>query len=263
MKDVMRRIRIHRVVWTTILVVALGLCAPSNGQAQIGFSAYMGGALPTGDFGRTDVNRTPPKSGAESGHAFGGELAWGYRFTRDDWSEAHLHPAFVLTLGYSETEFGNDVPSSFLSDQPAVIITPESRIRMRSLRLGLRIIPWTNNVLTPTAGLGYERGKMEVDNWSFFGPSSEAGDLSGHTPIRAKLETENISGVFFQAGVATSAKKTAIFYADVMYHLLFSEGVATISEFTIDDEISSEDGTIKSDFQWWELRGGLIFFIGE
>jgi len=263
MKNVMQRMRIPRMAWITVLLVVFGFWTPLNGHAQIGFSAFMGGTFPTGDFGRTDVDRTPPKSGAESGHAFGGELAWGYRFTREDWSEAQFHPAFVFTLGYSETEFGNDVPTSFLTDQPAMISTPESRIRLRSLRLGARIIPWTSNILAPTVGLGYERGKMEVDNWSFFGPSSEANDLSGHTPIRAKLESENISGVFFQVGVATQAKKSAIFYADLMYHLLFSEGVATISEFTIDDETSSEDGTIKSDFQWWEVRGGLIFFIGE
>jgi len=247
------------------VVILSALLQPGTAcRAQIGFTAYGGGTLPTGEFGRTDINRDPPKSGAEAGHSFGGGVAWRFRFGSDRESGWGLNPDFVITLGYSESEFGNDVPVSVFydeQDQQVQIATPESRIRMRAIRFGMRVIPWARRHISPTFGGGFERGKIKVESWAFYGPGPQAETLSEPLPLRITAESGNITGVFLQTGIATQTERSAVFFADIIYHLLFSEGVSTTTVFAHTDGPPQED-TIKSDFQWWEIRGGLVFFFG-
>jgi hypothetical protein len=112
-------------------------------RAQLGFTAWTGGTVPTGEFGRTDLERDPPKSGAENGHSFGGGPAWRILTGDREQSGMGLHPDVIISLIWAESEFGNDVPR-MLDDDTMQFVTPQSRIRLRGFRAGLQIIPWAH-----------------------------------------------------------------------------------------------------------------------
>jgi len=235
-------------------------------RAQIGFTAYGGGILPIGEFSRTDVNRDPPKSGAESGHSFGGGVTWGFRFGREGEFQPGINPLFVFTLEYSESEFGNDVPLSVFDDPdiPGQVqyATPESRIRMRGARFGLRIVPWRSRGFSPTFGGGFQRGKITVDSRAFYGPGPQAVELFEPLPLKVTLESGVILGGFLHTGFVTQSKRSAKLFVDFVYHFLFSEGVSSTVE-VLPSEDPPVEGEMKSDIQWWEIRGGLVFFVGD
>jgi hypothetical protein len=78
--------------------------------------------------------------------------------------------------------------------------------------------------------------------------------------LRIISESENISGVFAQLGLLMQNGKTASFFAEAIFHRLFSEGVKSTTEFSPGDGPPTE-GEIKSNFHWWELRAGLACFF--
>ena len=63
--------------------------------------------------------------------------------------------------------------------------------------------------------------------------------------------------------IVTSMKRQTVFFADLNYHFLFSEGVSTTTTVTAQDRTDTDDGEIKSNRQWWELRAGMLFFLGD
>lgn len=232
---------------------------PAAGQAQVGFTAYVGGTLPVGEFGTTDIERDPPKSGAEYGHVFGGGAAWRILAGDRQQSGFGLHPEVIITVGYAESEFGNDVPKVVVADTMQ-FATPNSRILLRGLRLGLRIVPWAQWTVSPTVGCGFQSGKMKVESRAFFGPGAQAGETNDALALQITSESDNVPGVFGQVGIAMRSSPAAIFFADAVYHHFFSEDVSTTTEFSPSDD-PPEQGKIKSNFQWWEIRAGLIFFL--
>ena len=140
--------------------------------------------------------------------------------------------------------------------------TPESRINWRGARFGLRIVPWDGRGFSPTFGGGFQRGKIKVDSWVFYGPGPQATELFEPLPLQITLESGNILGGFLHTGFITQSRHSAIFFVDIAYHFLFSEGVSTTVEY-VPSETPPDDEEMKSDIQWWEIRGGLVFFFGE
>lgn len=264
----MRGLKIRASLGAAVVLVAVVLSLCSRSYAQIGFEAYGGGTLPAGEFGKTDISRRPPKSGAENGHAVGGGLAWGFRWGGAKADSERLHPVVIITLGYEENQFGNYVPVSVYSNDEYgtqfQFATPESGIRMRGLRFGLRMIPWGERRITPTFGGGFERLKIKVDSRTFFGPGPQPGTNTAEpTPIHITNESGNILGAFMQGGITVRSNRAVVLFGDLVYHMLFSDGVSTVTTVAYPTETLSEKGKIKSNFQWWEVRGGLIFLVGR
>lgn len=259
----MRRLPLKK---TVIFLLAFFILPAAVCFAQLGFTAYTGGTLPTGEFSRTDIERDPPKSGAEKGHSFGGGIAWRFRLGSGSDTQAGFYPLFVATLEYSESGFGNDVPVSVFDElsipDQVQYATPESHIRMRGARFGLRIIPWGYRGFSPTFGGGLQRGKIKVASWAFYGPGPQATELFEPQPLQITLESGNILGGFIHTGFITQSKHSPIIFADIVYHFLFSEGVSTTVEVLPNEDPPIED-EMKSDIQWWEIRGGLMFFFGD
>jgi len=241
------------------ILLAAFFMAASPCRAQLGITAWAGGTLPTGEFGRTDLERTPPKSGAEKGHSFGGGVAWRVLAGARSQSGRGLHPDVIISLVWAESEFGNNVPR-VLDDDTMQFVTPASRIRLRGLRAGVRVVPWAHRCVSPSFGGGFESGKMKVESRAFFGPGAWATGTDKPLALQVTSKSENISGVFAQLGVQVQRDATASFFADAVFHHLFSEGVGSSTKFSPGDALPTE-GEIKSNFQWWEFRAGLVCFF--
>ena len=280
----MRRLTTRAVFGAAVILAAVVLLPCSRLYAQIGFEAYGAGTLPAGEFG---------KSGAEDGHAVGGGLAWGVCWGKTKSGGMRLNPALVVTFGYGESQFGNDVPVSVFLEEADVgqvqFATPESGIRMRGLRFGLRMIPWGERRIAPTFGGGFERLKIKVDSRTFFGPGPQPGPSEGE-PILFHITNEsgNILGAFVQGGITVRSNHAVVLFGDLVYHMLFSDGVSAITDVAYTTRRTAparhslhretpkpahlcrpifphtrQEGKIKSNFQWWEVRGGLVFLVGK
>ena len=264
----MRRLTTRAVFGAAVILAAVVLLPCSRLYAQIGFEAYGGGTLPVGEFGKTDISRRPPKSGAEDGHAVGGGLAWGVCWGKTKSGGDRLNPTLVVTFGYGESQFGNDVPVSVFLDEANVgqvqFATPESGIRVRGLHFGLRMIPWGERRITPTFGGGFERLKIKVDSRTFFGSGPQPGSVAEEaSTLRITNESGGISGIFLHGGLETRSDHSLAIFGDLVYHMLFSDGVSTVTKVAYPTETIIEKGKIKSSFQWWEIRGGVVFLFGK
>lgn len=257
---VIMRVVAHRSISAAGLVLpAVFFLVVSPCQAQVGFTAFGGGTVPAGEFGKTDLDRDPPKSGAENGHSFGGGTAWRIVTADRHNSGMGLHPDVILSVVFAESEFGNDVPRVFSNDT-LQFVTPESRIRWRGFRAGLRIVPWAHRAISPSLGGGFQTGKMKVESRAFFGPGEHAVGTDEPLALQITSKSENVNGLFGHVGLTARGSEDALFFADAVFHHLFSDGVKSTTEFAPTDDPPAE-GEIKSNFQWWELRAGLVWFF--
>jgi hypothetical protein len=254
----------RNLVKTFLMAAVLGIPAAffmpaTTGHAQVGFSAYMGGTVPTGDFGETVVERG--KSGAQNGHSFGGAAAWRWHCREIGGSRGSFNPAVIITLGYPESAFGDDVPSSIVHD--TLYATPESRIRVRGYRLGFRIIPWSAADFSPSVGWGAELQKFRWDSRAFYGPGPEG--IVQFEPVGQCFthESDNVLGGFMHAGFTTRLESSAIFFVDVVRHFLWAKDKSVTTEFRSPEGTGVYENIIKYDYQWWEIRAGLLFFLGS
>jgi len=83
------------------------------------------------------------------------------------------------------------------------------------------------------------------------------------TPIHITNESGNILGAFVQGGITVRSNHAVVLFGDLVYHMLFSDGASTVTRVAYPTETLIEKGKIKSNFQWWEVRGGLIFLVGK
>ncbi len=249
---------------TAVLVILAILVVSSSAFAQIGFTAYGGGVIPTGEFSKIDLQRVPPKSGATNGHSIGAGLAFRFRINGYGDDRRGLHPLFMFTLGYSETQFGHDVPPVVYkpeSGDQSQFDTPDSRIRFRGVRAGLRTVLWPHNPVSASVGLGYQRGKFNILDHSFNGPGPASVGQVASLPATVITESGNISGVSFQAGITTCADRPAVFFLDLVRQMVFTKDRRLDREFIWPDETGSDTIEFASNYQWWEIRGGILFFL--
>ena len=124
--------------------------------------------------------------------------------------------------------------------------------------------PWGERRITPTFGGGFERLKIKVDSRTFFGPGPLLWLTNMKpTPIHITNESGNILGAFVQGGITVRSNHAVVLFGDLVYHMLFSDGVSTVTRVAYPTETIIEKGKIKSSFQWWEIRGGVVFLFGK
>lgn len=259
LRMIVRRSARLQVLAAAIFMLAAFFLVGTPCRAQYGFTVFGGGTVPAGEFGKTDLDRDPPKSGAENGHSFGGGAVWRIMTAERHHSGLGIHPDIILSMVFAESEFGNDVPR-VLSYDTMQFVTPESRIRWRGFRAGLRVVPWAHRIVSPSLGGGFQTGKMTVESRAFFGLGENAVGTDEPLALQITSKSENVSGVFAQLGLAARSGEEALFFVDAVFHHLFSDGVKSTTEFKPSADPPSE-GEIKSNFQWWELRAGLAWFF--
>ncbi len=221
--------------------------------AQIGLKGYGGGTIPVGEFARTDVDRDPPKSGATDGDLYGLEAIY------------QLDAASVqtiLSVGYIENHFGNDVPTTTLDDT-LQFVTPESEIDFKAIRAGIRISAFAISPgVSPSVGIGLQSGKVKVNSTTFFGPNSTAQGTDEATQLKVESETERVMGVYGLAGLTVTTSDRVALFADATYNKLFVKD-AEVTVTITPSEGDLEPSTAKSDFEWWDVRAGVILYFPD
>ncbi len=257
LRMIMRIVAHCSIMAAGLVLLAAFFFVVSPCRAQVGFTAFVGGTNPAGDFGETVVERG--KSGAEEGHSFGGGVVWRWRIGREGSPADGFSSAVVFSLGYSESGFGDNVPSSIVND--TLYATPHSRITVRGVRLGLRVIPWAGSRFSPSIGGGLQRQILKWKSRAFYGPGPESTVSFTSVGQSFTHKSDNILGSFVQAGLVLRMDESAMLFADVVRHFLFSQDKAVTTEFKSPDGTGTFENTIKYNYQWWELRAGLVWFF--
>ncbi len=223
--------------------------------AQFGIMVYGGGTVPVGEFGRMDVERTPPRSGATEGHLYGAEAAW--RFT------VASIPT-ILSVGYAESHFGNDAPTNILSDTMQ-FVTPESQIAFEAFRAGIYAVPWRDWKVSPTIGIGVQYGKLSANSQVFLGPNSNAQGTDHPVHLLGTSESDYLFGIYGLAGLTVKTSDYLSLIGGLTYNFLFSEGVERTDTFSPRGEgnVQIAMDEVKSDFEWWDVRAGVILYFPD
>jgi hypothetical protein len=227
---------------------------PKSVTFIFGIALHGGATSPVGEFGRTDVVRDPPKSGATDGDILGFEVVFLFDI-------ASLQTIF--SLGYVENHFGNDVPTTLSDDSTLQFVTPESEIDFEAVRFGVRVLPWDNSIIRPMIGSGVHYGKLHARSQLFSESVGEIGGPDDPAQIMATSESEYLFGVYGLAGMSLQTSKWVSLNGELTYNFLFSEDAERTDTFVPREEggTQTEKNSIKSNSEWWEIRAGVILYF--
>jgi hypothetical protein len=228
--------------------------ALSKGQFVIWPSGAL--AFPTGRFSKTDLQASPPKLGHSSG--FSGGIAAGYVVGET------VIIGLQGNMSRFDIDFGTDAENIFEADGNTTTLSAEAWVRYF---LGGGFARWQPFI---HLGMGLSRPKGKVD----YGIAAPF-DINDTLRVQGEsLESTVATSLVMAlgAGALIPVSKRISFSLEGMARTVSSKGSDRTDVLTtIDGEVftftrGTDSGEVvslkaKNDTNWWEIRGGIVFFL--
>ena len=229
---------------------------PLFSKGQIVIWPSGGGAFPTGRFGKTDIEASPPKAGHESGYSTG--LAVGYVVGQNVIVGIHGNVSrFAIN-------FGTDAQNQFDAEGNTTTLSGEAWVRYF---LGGGFARW-KPFLHLGMGLGRPKGKVDFGIPAPF-------DIADTLRVQGERLVSTVSTsliVALGAGALIPVGERMSISIEGLARTASSKGASRTDVLTtVGGEIfefteGKESGVVvplkaKNNTDWWEIRGGLVFFL--